>query len=425
MWLRQSTASQEILLGRFVDSADGNSEETTLTINAGDIKLWKEGATTLTDKNSGGATHIANGLYYAVLDATDTNTLGKLEVHVHVSGALAVKREYMVLPAVVYDALVLGTDNLDVSVTQWTGTNVATPDTAGYPKVTVKSGTGTGEVSLTSGVAAVNVTQWLGQAAAAVNTAGVPKVDVVLVNGGAASTVAGPIDANVTQVAGETASATGPVDFDDLHSADDVWAVGTRTLSAFSFSVTVGTNNDKTGYSLATAPPTAAAIADAVWDEVLSGHLTAGSTGAGLNSASSAGDPWNTAIPGAYGSGTAGNILGNRLDAAITSRSSHAAADVWSVGTRTITGGTIGTNSDKTGYILASTGLDAISTTAPSGAASTFREMMVQVWRRFFKKTEQDDDANTIKTFADNNSTVVTTQTTSVVGNVKTVGPAS
>jgi hypothetical protein len=34
------------------------------------------------------------------------------------------------------------------------------------------------------------------------------------------------------------------------HSAADVWAVATRTLSAFSFSVTVGTNNDKTGYAL-------------------------------------------------------------------------------------------------------------------------------------------------------------------------------
>jgi hypothetical protein len=43
--------------------------------------------------------------------------------------------------------------------------------------------------------------------------------------------------------------------------------------------VTVGTNNDKTGYSLATAPPTAAAIADAVWDEAYSGHTTAGTFG--------------------------------------------------------------------------------------------------------------------------------------------------
>ena len=44
-------------------------------------------------------------------------------------------------------------------------------------------------------------------------------------------------------------------------------------------SVTAGTVNDKTGYSLATAPPTAAAVADAVWDEATSGHTTAGTYG--------------------------------------------------------------------------------------------------------------------------------------------------
>lgn len=37
------------------------------------------------------------------------------------------------------------------NVTQWNGTNVATPDTAGHPKVTIKDGTGTGEIALTNG----------------------------------------------------------------------------------------------------------------------------------------------------------------------------------------------------------------------------------------------------------------------------------
>lgn len=151
LWLRQSTASQEILLGRFVDATDGDTEETGLSIANTDIKLHKHGATTLASKNSGGATHIANGNYYAVLDATDTDTLGNLEVHVHVAGALAVKREYLVVPAMVFDSLVLGTDVLNADVTQWNGTNVASPATAGYPAVTLKVGTGTGEVNLSSG----------------------------------------------------------------------------------------------------------------------------------------------------------------------------------------------------------------------------------------------------------------------------------
>lgn len=54
-----------------------------------------------------------------------------------------------------------------------------------------------------------------------------------------------------------------------------VWAAGTRTLTAFGFSVTVGTNNDKTGYALAVTPPTVANI----WDAATSGLTTVGSVG--------------------------------------------------------------------------------------------------------------------------------------------------
>lgn len=66
-----------------------------------------------------------------------------------------------------------------------------------------------------------------------------------------------------------------------------------------------------------TTPPTAAAIADQVWDEALSGHLGTGSTGEALNAAGSAGDPWTTALPGAYGAGSAGYIVGTNLNAAV------------------------------------------------------------------------------------------------------------
>lgn len=153
MLLRQSTAGQEILLGPFLDDTDGKTAETALTISNTDIKLWKEGATTEANKNSGGATHIASGRYYAVLDATDTNTLGKLEVNVHESGALPVRREFMVLPANVYDSLVLGTDNLQVDTTQIGGTSQTARDIGA--SVLLSPGTGTGQVSLSSGAITV------------------------------------------------------------------------------------------------------------------------------------------------------------------------------------------------------------------------------------------------------------------------------
>jgi len=75
------------------------------------------------------------------------------------------------------------------------------------------------------------------------------------------------------------------------------------------------------------AMPTAAGIADAVWDEVLSGHLTAGSTGNALNAAGAAGDPWTTSLPGAYGAGSAGKIIGDNINATISSRATQTSVD--------------------------------------------------------------------------------------------------
>lgn len=72
---------------------------------------------------------------------------------------------------------------------------------------------------------------------------------------------------------------------------------------------------------------TNASIADQVWDEVLSGHLTSGTTGFALNASGSAGDPWSTALPGAYSAGTAGYIVGTNLDVAVSSVSGGSGLD--------------------------------------------------------------------------------------------------
>lgn len=64
--------------------------------------------------------------------------------------------------------------------------------------------------------------------------------------------------------------------------------------------------------------PTIAAIVDAVWDEDVDvTHQTAGSAGKKLDDAGAAADPWATALPGAYGAGTAGKIIGDNINAPI------------------------------------------------------------------------------------------------------------
>ena len=68
-------------------------------------------------------------------------------------------------------------------------------------------------------------------------------------------------------------------------------------------------------------------IADQVWDEILAGHAGVGSTGAALSAAGGSGDPWATALPGAYGAGTAGQIVGTYVDAAVSTRATQTSVD--------------------------------------------------------------------------------------------------
>lgn len=113
-FLKQSTAV-DIKLGPFVDATDGVTAETGLTLSQADIRLAKNGGAWAQKNQSSSATHEENGWYEVSLDSTDTNTLGILMVAVHESGALPVFKEFCVIPANVYEALVNGTEFLEVT----------------------------------------------------------------------------------------------------------------------------------------------------------------------------------------------------------------------------------------------------------------------------------------------------------------------
>lgn len=103
-FIKQSTASQSRSIGPFVDDTDFKTAETGLTIANTDIKLMINGAASA-NKNSGGGTHRANGVYGLTFDATDTATVGEIFVSVVVAGALPVFATFVVLEEAVYDAL--------------------------------------------------------------------------------------------------------------------------------------------------------------------------------------------------------------------------------------------------------------------------------------------------------------------------------
>lgn len=115
--LKQSTSTTR-RFGPFLDEDDGKTQETSLTITQSDIRLSKVGGAFAQSNNTSGATHDEKGWYYLTLDATDTATLGSLEVNIHVTGALPVWKEFMVVPANVYDSLVAGTDYLDAATVE-------------------------------------------------------------------------------------------------------------------------------------------------------------------------------------------------------------------------------------------------------------------------------------------------------------------
>jgi hypothetical protein len=140
-----------------------------------------------------------------------------------------------------------------------------------------------------------------------------------------------------------------------------------------------------------TAPPTASAVAQAVLTDTADLSTT----------------------------GSVGFLIAQNLDAKVSSRSTYAGGAVASVAAPV----TVGTNNDKTGYALAPTGLDAIPATAPAGVATTFPQMVVALWRRFFAKTTLT--ASQLKTYANDGTTVLTTQSVSDDGTTQTQGAAS
>ena len=110
--LKQSTAIT-IQFGPFLDETDGKTAETGLTISQADIRLSKNGGNIAQTHSATGATHDELGWYSLPLDATDTNTLGRLLVIVHESGALPVWREFMVMSYQVWNSF-FSTDRLQV-----------------------------------------------------------------------------------------------------------------------------------------------------------------------------------------------------------------------------------------------------------------------------------------------------------------------
>lgn len=241
VFLRQSTAV-DLAIGPFVDATDGVTAESGLTITQPDIRLKKNNANWAQKNAAQTLTHEENGWYEVSLDATDTNTVGRLVVSVQESGALPVWHEFYVLEETIYDALFAAsaTGALPVSTGGLTAASVAT-GAIDADALAADAGTELAAAVWSTATAGLTVAGTIGKAL--VDVAGAigaikAKTDQLTF------TTANKVDATI-QAAGDFAQA----------AADKVWSTGTRALT------------DKAGFSLS------AAGIQGIWD-ILTTALT-------------------------------------------------------------------------------------------------------------------------------------------------------
>lgn len=116
------------------------------------------------------------------------------------------------------------------------------------------------------------------------------------------------------------------------------------------------------------------------------------------------------------------SLQAGRVDAYFATGSAGAANQIRDA----VTGGAYALDTDASGRVtLAADGLDQIPVTDPGGVASTFPQMLVQLWRRFFRRTKLDISANELYTYADNGTTVRTTQSITESATEQDMGAAS
>lgn len=146
-WLRQSTAHTE-RIGPFLDVTDGFTEETALTPST---EISKDGGAF--EAGPTGA-HNTEGWYSVAFTTIHTNTLGNFIIKSHQkSNHRPVSHEFIVIPANVYDSLVLGTGTLHNAAPQKNAAFsdlefLMTDSTTGDPKIGL---TVTGQRSLDGG----------------------------------------------------------------------------------------------------------------------------------------------------------------------------------------------------------------------------------------------------------------------------------
>jgi hypothetical protein len=360
MQIPQSTAKL-VMFKAYLDTdhtteATGKTIAITISKNGGAFGNPNAGATN--------ATEVSSGWYKVTLDTTDTGTLGPIAVR----GAQADIDDVGVLfevVAVTLTAAVIADAVWDEDATghqtggtfgQAIGDPGADTTTIYQSVVTDAAGTHVAAdiIAIKAQTAAIETdTAEIGAAGAGLTNINLPNQTMDIV-GSITGNLSGSVG-SVTGAVGSVTGAVGSISAGGIVAASfaanaitaakldpDVTTELQAGLATSSAVATLQTSVDDlpTNAELATSQAaaddatlaaiaalndvTATEVADAVWEEILADHSgTVGSTAEALNAAGAAGDPWTTALPGAYGAGSAGKIIGDNINTTISSRATN------------------------------------------------------------------------------------------------------
>lgn len=128
---------------------DGTDLMTTASIAAGEVKVALDEGAEANCSNGSGACVTDEGSCYSISLTSSEMTASRVYVTLIDTATKTFLDQCLIIETYGHASAQHTTPAVDV--TKWSGTAVASPDTAGYPKVTIKDGTGTGEIDTDAG----------------------------------------------------------------------------------------------------------------------------------------------------------------------------------------------------------------------------------------------------------------------------------
>lgn len=388
-YLRQST-SVDVVIGPVWSTTDG-ALKSDLAYNASGINcdIYKNGTKAdISLQGTAGNGYLRPGSgeaqYILTLSTTDTNTIGSARITLSATGFYMRPEEFVVLHANVYDvlfgsvalatvgsAMTLAANqdvrNVSGTITDKTGYSLAADQAVNVTKI------GGAALNTAAAQLGVNVVNWKGATAPAMTgdafaRLGAPTGASVSADVAAVKSDSGAIKTKTDYLPSASPGAVGgllkvgengPIEFKSTADYTPAVSIVTEGEGASGINVVatgssaaslIGNNigmmcvggagpglalNSSYGNAVSMDsgsqtvfhPNILAHFAEAVRD-VDNASPAAGSLGAKVNSAASAGDPWSTTLPGSYSAGSAGKLVGDmagtvstNLDGKISSRS--------------------------------------------------------------------------------------------------------